>query len=188
MAVITAPNGVTYDLSDPAQLQAARDANPAYIFDDSSYLLRGSGGESPGQPNPAIQGGKGTQSPSGYPASLPPITLTNDALNQVQAAASANTIPSGPGGSYIFPIAQLVSGGVTLNEAVHRVLAQAQGVVADLSAGGTGLLGGSNNPSGGAPAPSGPAPSSVGPAGSSSKMLLYAGIGLGLFLLLGGRH
>ena len=185
MATITMPNGQTYDLSDPAQRQAARDANPGYVVDDTGYLLRGSGGESPGQPNPAVQGGRGSQSPNGYPASLPPITLTNDALNQVAAAASANTIPSGPGGSYIFPIAQLVSGGVTLNEAVHRVLAQVQGAAADLSAGGSGLLGGSNNPSGGAPAP---AVAGLGSAGASSKMLLYAGIGLGLFLLMGGRR
>lgn len=201
MAVVVAPNGKTYDLGDYNQRVQARLDNPAYVFTEDGYLLRGSGGAPSSDPSrggngndggtnsgrqvmPRIEGGGGTGSPSGYPASLPPVTLTNDALNQVQAAAAANTIASGPGGSYIYPIAQLVSGGVGLQEAYHRVLAVAQGAAADLSAGGSGLLGGSNNPSGGAPAPG----FGGGTGSSSSSLILYGAIGLGLLLVLGGKH
>ena len=184
MATVTMPNGQTYDLSTYEGRQAARDANPGYVVDNTGYLLRGSGGESPGTPNPAVQGGQGTQSPGGYPASLPPIRLSNDALNQVQAAAAANSIPSGPGGSYIFPIAQLVSGGVSLQEAVTRVQNAIQSGVNDLSAGGSGLLGGTNNPGGALSAPS---LGSIGASGSSKTALLVGG-GLLLLLLLGGKH
>jgi hypothetical protein len=122
------PNGVNYDLSTYDGRQAARDANPSYVVDSGGYLLRGSGGTVSSDPsrgggsgNPAIQGGAGTPYPNG---AIPGqnIGIPAEIWNAVVTGIANNTIPGGPGGSYAFPIAALVSAGHSIESAIASVL------------------------------------------------------------------
>jgi hypothetical protein len=142
---VTLPDGSTYDLSDPNQRIQARVNNPAYVVDDSGYLLRGSGGAPSSDPSrggngndggtgtgrqvaPAIEGGAGTASPGGYSGTPMPVA-TQTSLAQVVSAAANNLIPAGPGGANIGLVAQLTAQGTPLQQAVQSVMSGLQQIV-----------------------------------------------------------
>lgn len=130
MASVTMPNGQTYDLSSYAGRQAARDANPAYVVDDTGYVLRGSGGAPAGTAAPGISGGAGTLSPNGATPGQN-IGPSASAWAQIVSLAQSNTIPSGPAGSYLYPIAMMVSAGHSIDQAVTAILNNATQAASD---------------------------------------------------------
>jgi hypothetical protein len=186
---VVLPDGNSYDLSDYNQRVQARQNNPAYTIDDSSYLLRGSGGAPSSDPArggngndggtgtgrqvaPAIEGGAGTASPSGY-SGAPMPAATQASLAQVVSAAANNLIPAGPGGANIGLVAQLTAQGTPLQQAVQSIMGGLQQVVGPRPA--TFLAPAATGPSGRGPG----VPSTLGGpvigAQSSNKGLLLLG-------------
>lgn len=184
MTTVVLPNGQSYDLSTYAGRQAARDANPAYVVDDTGYLLRGTGGPIAGTANPGIQGGLGTASPNGATPGQN-IGPSGSVWNQILQMAQSNTIPSGVSGSYLYPIAMMVSAGHSIDEAVSRVLNTATNAASD---GGTDPANAANAAAGaGAKAtiPQSAHPAfTASPLGSVSPHTLYIAGGAALVLLL----
>lgn len=130
MTSVTMPNGQSYDLSTYNGRQAARDANPAYVVDDTGYVLRGTGGAPAGTAAPGIQGGVGTLSPNGATPGQN-IGPSGSVWQQILDAAQSNSIPAGPSGSYLYPMALLVSAGRSIEQAAAQVLGAASNAASD---------------------------------------------------------
>jgi hypothetical protein len=190
---VTMPDGSTYDLSDPNQRAQARTNNPAYVVDDSGYLLRGSGGAPSSDPSrggngndggtgtgrqvaPAIEGGAGTASPGGY-TGVPIPAASQVSLAQVVSAAANNLIPAGPGGVNVGLVAQQLQQGVTVQQAIQAITGGLQQIVGARPA--TFLAPAATGPSGRGPGvPSTLGGPVIGAQGSNQGLLLLGAAAL----------
>lgn len=154
--------------------------NAGYFIDDSGVYAPD--GSRQGSTWSGGNANKNTQPSGPYvpPASIgaaPPPGLTPaqaqaylKALAATRAAAAANQIPSGPGGSYVIPIAMLISKGKSMEQAIAEVMGAAVNTITQ----GLGPAGGPITGPGAVPVA----------AGGSSSVWLWGAVGLGALLLL----